>query len=536
MSFGRTSRLAAATIASGSLIIGALVLTPPASAAPSGPTPDQVGADWLEGQPTKGVVNFGFADYGLSIDTGLALNEVGGHKKAVKKIRKALATNINGYIAGDAFGDVGSTYAGATSKAAAFAGRIGTDPTAFGGVNLITRLQGTIAPAAPIAGRIQDISTFGDFANVIGQSFAVEALLRDKPSKAKSALTFLLQQQCSQGYFRLNFNADKTAVDQTCNGGTATESAPDTDVTALAMLSLQATGSKNADVVKSVKRAKKWLLKTQAKNGSFGGGPSTEKANANSTGLAGWALAVAGKEKAATEAAVWVRRLQAYEPNPCHSKLTKDRGAIAYDRTAYDAALVDGVIEDQWTRAAAQALPVLLWAPVSKGAPILKAPARFVQAGSFVKLKVSGLEAGERICVFSKKQAKKTATSYVSKNGRNAKIKVLTPSGTGERTFRVKSLGGTAKTVVSVLGEEVLKVKVGDATIDAGDTQSVIVSKLAAGESVKIKIGDRLVAKGVANNSGKFTASFKASGAGDATVDVTGQFADRVGTATYLVE
>lgn len=444
-----TSRALAAIIATGGLLIGTLAAAPAATAAPSN-APTKQGADWLAGQVSGGVLNFGFDDYGLTIDAALALDSVGQQKKTVKKIKKRLAANINSYIAGDAFGDVGSTYAGATGKAGAFAGRIGADPISFGGVDLVTRLKGTISATAPIAGRIQDQSSFGDYANVIGQGFAVETLLREDPAAAKQALSFLAKQQCAKGYFRLNFNPDKTAADQTCDGGTATESAPDTDVTALVVLSLHAADTKKPKARAAIKQSTKWLKKQQANNGSFGGGPSTESANANSTGLAGWALAVSGEEKAAARAATWIRKLQAFSPKPCATSLTKDRGAIGYDKASYDAAVTAGVVPDQWTRATAQALPVLAWAKTTKGAPEVKAKKSTVKEGSKVKLRVTNLEPGERICVFSKKQASSTAVAYLSKKGRNATIKVATPSGTGKRVYRLKSMEGAAKVRVTV--------------------------------------------------------------------------------------
>ena len=100
-------------------------------------------------------------------------------------------------------------YAGATAKAPCSPSTQDKNPRAFGGVDLVSQLEGRVATAAPITGRIQDAydpsSEFGgDFANVIGQAYAAQALSSAVSSpRASSVVAFLLQQQCDDGYFRL---------------------------------------------------------------------------------------------------------------------------------------------------------------------------------------------------------------------------------------------------------------------------------------------------------------------------------------------
>ena len=99
----------------------------------------------------------------------------------------------------------------------------GKNPRAFGGVDLVTQLEGRVATAAPITGRIEDAydptdQFGGDFANVIGQAYAAQALAPGGSAKAGAATAFLLQQQCAKGYFRQYFTADKTRPDQSCQG------------------------------------------------------------------------------------------------------------------------------------------------------------------------------------------------------------------------------------------------------------------------------------------------------------------------------
>ena len=226
---------------------------------------------------------------------------------------KAVSKNVAFYV-GD--GDQG-IYAGATAKAAVLAEAQGKNPRAFGGVDLVAQLEGRVATAAPIAGRIQDAydptSEFGgDFANVIGQAYAAQALSDAKSAAAAPVARFLLEQQCSDGFFRLSFTGDKAAADQSCDGAAKAERTPDTDATAIAVLALQHV--KGAKAKGAVKKAVAWLVDVQGADGSFGGGKSTKDANANSTGLAGWALGATGATEPAARAAAWVRNLQVAAP------------------------------------------------------------------------------------------------------------------------------------------------------------------------------------------------------------------------------
>ncbi len=250
------------------------------------------------GQLTGGLLHndqYDFDDYGLSIDAGLSLAAVGGYDAAVAEISDAVAADIGSYIAYP-----GHTLAGSIAKAAWFASAAGDDPTAYGGEDLITDLEALVAGSDPIKGRIQDSYTPGpfesDFANVIGQAFAARSLAEESSAKAADVIGFLLNQQCPEGFFRLYFNPDATASDQTCAGGAGGESAPDTDATALAVLQLSGIAEADPAVVDpttltavtdAIAAAETWLLGAQHADGSFGGGASTEAPNTNSTGAAG---------------------------------------------------------------------------------------------------------------------------------------------------------------------------------------------------------------------------------------------------------
>jgi hypothetical protein len=387
----------------------ATVLTVGLAPAPAGaasaydPRPVKTGAGWLSGELTDGLVHneqFDFDDIGLSIDVALGLDAAGKKPKVVKAITRAVAKNVGSYTTFPP-----NVYAGATAKAAVLALVTDRNPRTFGGVDLVAQLEGRVATAAPIAGRIEDAydpndEFGGDFANVIGQTFAARALALAASAKARAVKSFLLQQQCAKGYFRQYFTTDKTRADQSCQGAPAAERGASTDATALAVLALQDV--KGAKAKAAVKKAVAWLADRQRADGAFSDtGKNSGAFNSNSTGLAGWALGEAGSAKRATKAAVWVRNLQVPGTNPCAEGLAKETGAIAYDETAYGAAQGSGIKKkesDQWRRASAQALPVLRWAPRAEGEFTVSAP-RTVQAGETLRIRLTGAAPGERVCV-----------------------------------------------------------------------------------------------------------------------------------------
>ena len=346
----------AGTAVVASALAGSLVAAAdPAHAVPAS-SPAGHGATWLAGQLNEhGLIHnkqFKFDDYGLTADTVLGLRAIGGHPKKVAKARRALAKHVDDYTT---FGS--DRYAGATAKLLVVAEQTGGGVRSFGGVNLVKRLANRVATDQPIRGRIEDKSSSGDFANTLGQVLAVRGLL-GAGTGAKSALRFLVKQQCGKGFFRLDFNPDKTAADQSCGKGDT----PDTDVTAYAVVELAPVAKGHPELKAALSRAVHWLKRHQKKRGAFGGAGPTSAANANSTGLAGWALLTAGKCAAARSAAAWLADLQV-TGKIAGTKLAGERGAIAYDNAAQKTAKKDGIdktTRDQWRRATAQAAPALL--------------------------------------------------------------------------------------------------------------------------------------------------------------------------------
>ena len=384
----------AAVLAAGFSVALSTTLGAPVQAAEVDRTPARAGASWLSGELTRGLIQndeFDFADYGLSIDVALGLAEVGRGAK-VARVAKALAADVSSYTTGVDFGS-SDVYAGATAKAAVLALVADRKPTSFGGVDLVAQLEGLVGSS----GRIADESEFGDFSNVIGQSYAAWALSDAGSGRARATVSYLLDQQCRQGYFRLGFTADPTAADQTCSGARRADRAADTDATAIATLALLEL-KPTRKVTKAIERSTGWLVETQRRNGGFGGGTTTSKPNTNSAGLAGWVLAARGRDEQAARAAAFVRRHQAVSTGKCTGKLGGDEGAIAYDAKALRAGVTDGITDttsDQWRRASAQALPVLAMAPAASGR--LGVTGR--TAGDRVRFALTGVAAGEQVCV-----------------------------------------------------------------------------------------------------------------------------------------
>lgn len=344
-----------AVLATGAVI--ATSLTAPAQAAP-----DDLGARWLERQLTDGIVHndqYDFDDYGLTADVALGLAAAGGHRATVREIADAVAPHVDSWTTGTDFGFPDDVYAGSVAKAVVLAQTAGDDPRVFGGVDLVERLESRVSDESPTVGRIEDAGA-ADYANTIGQAFAVTGLAAADSPRAGDARRFLLLQQCDAGWFRLDFT-EKSSLEQSCEFGTKATRKPDTDVTAFALLALQSLDKQGKRVRAAQREAVAWLKRTQKRNGSFGGGASTEESNANSTGLAAWALGEAGACSPARVAGAWVQGLQV-RGDVSDTPYAGEKGAIAYNRAAFTAGETDGITtetRDQWRRTSAQALPAL---------------------------------------------------------------------------------------------------------------------------------------------------------------------------------
>jgi hypothetical protein len=462
----RPIRTAAVALSTAALGVGVLA-APPASADPSSAlrsakaavstdsTPSTIAAEWIAGELRDGLmVGSSGPDFGLTIDTGMALTTVSSQSGTVTAINNSLEPRIGEYV-GDGTKE---SYAGPLAKAAAVARVAKKNPTSYGGINRITRLEERTAngpadptaepQAAAIAGRIFDKSEFGNYANVIGQSYAVRALTLASSSEAGAARDFLLKQQCASGYFRADF--DKADVpNQACTEGVA-GSAADPDATALAVINLVESGDKSPAVVGALAKAGTWLADRQRGSGAFRAAAPVSKINTNTTALGGYALGLLKNRDAAQKAALWVRKNQPVDKYKCRTALTKDTGAVAYRKDRATGSKTSGIpaeARDEWRRATSQAILGLQFAPASKDKLRIVSVRKQARAGERVQFRVFGLAPSESACLqvkgdFVRVKGKKTGDKIVRK--------LQLPAGNQRRVGLVKTSDDEARTSLRV--------------------------------------------------------------------------------------
>jgi hypothetical protein len=461
-------RTSAVALSAAALSTGALV-APSASADPTpalraaqaaggtDSTPSTIAAQWLSGELTNGLIlGKSGADFGLTIDTGMALSTVTDQGATVAAINDALEPRIAEYI-GDGKKE---SYAGPTAKAAAFARTAKKNPTSYGGRNLITELEALTADATtatgtppvtapnPLAGRISDKSEFGDFANVVGQSYAVRALALANSAEAGAARDFLLKQQCTSGYFRLDFDKPATPS-QSCTEGVAGSEA-DPDATALAVINLVESGDKTPAVQAALAKAGGWLAARQRNSGAIRSAGPGASINTNTTAIGGYAMGLLKNRDAALKAALWVRKNQPVDKYKCRTALTKDTGAVAYRKDRATDAKTTGIPADargEWRRATSQAILGLQFAPASKDALKIVSVRREARAGDNVQFRVFGLAPSESACLqvkgdFVRVKGKKSGDKIVRK--------LQLPTGNQRRVGLVKTSDDEARTSILV--------------------------------------------------------------------------------------
>ncbi len=433
------------------------LLAPAAQAATDVPATSaaRAGTGWLATQLTNGVIHndtYDFDDLGLTLDIGLSMDEVGGDQALVRQLRSALSTRISDYVTGGSFGKPEYRLAGEVAKALVFAQVSGADPRAFGGYDLVADLESTVEATGPSAGRVVNQSPdpdaqdqyWDDYANTFSQALAVRGLSVAGSAKAASATDFLLKQQCSSGYFRVFFNADRGDSDQSCVEGT---DATDTDTTAFVVSQLAATSPRSAAVDAAIAKAVAWLSATQRADGSFVGSAFTPDPNTNSTGLAASALAAAGTCEQAGRAAEWVTSLQV-GPQPASSPLAGEEGALAYDQAAMDSAAAGGIgaSRDQWWRATVQAVGGLTHARGS--AKALTVTSSGTAPGSTAILTATGGAVGDRFCLTG--PGIQGSRTVVVGSDRTLTSKVVLPASSGAATYTLTGRDGATTHSVAV--------------------------------------------------------------------------------------
>lgn len=510
-------RRAVAVLASGAVALSTAVAVAPAASA--APTPSTAGAArWLEGHLVNGIVTYDQADYnedwseivgyspkpeyGVTIDTYLALRRIGAPASTRTAILNGLSGAANSYVAG--WGSVAPAAAGKLATAVVTGGR---DPRAFGGRDLVADIEGLTEDTT---GETSD--TYGG----VGQAWATRALVLSESAEADTSLEFLLSKQCENGSFLQNYEASCGAVE--------------VDSTALAMEALaDAVAAGHSEVRDELADAGRALASAQRSDGSFVGNGVP---NTNSTGLAATALARAGRSAEAVKAARWVARQQVTEATG--GKLAAETGAIAYDRAALSDGIANGIDEvsvDQWIRASSQAAPALALLAAPKAA--VSVPP-YVRSGSTLKATASGLAAGWTST--ARVSGGSTVRVVVPAAGR-ASFTLRVPKGSARRSVVVKDATGrsVATSWVQVLGAKKLRVT-SKSKVRRKKAQRVVVRGLVAGEPVRVYYRGKLAKRGVASKSGSYTYRFNVGRkVGKTKVTVRGAYGDRNGVRVFRV-
>lgn len=435
------------------------------------------GATWLKAQLTAGILHndeYGFDDRGLSADVAFALDAVGGQDATVDEIVDAIETDTASWVTSGAPSRV---YAGSLAKMVSLVQTAGQDPRAYDSTDQVARLEGLVASSGSITGRLEDAGVDpsdpwdADFVNVIGQSFAVRALVNAGSGRGADASDFLLEQQCNAGFFRSDLTADKTANEQGCVSGI---DVGNIDATALAVINLLETPDASTAAKGAAHLAASWLRSQQAPDGSFSAGQLGT--NSNTTGLAGWALAEAGYDGAATKAAGWLRGLQVADLAPCATTLAAANGAIAYKPADLSSARTAGSfsvpLRELARRATAQALPALAAVPAGTDVSIT-APATATEK-STVSATVTGLGAGEPACVSLGGQ-----TKQVTGTGSAVAATFTLPAGAATHTFTVTTLAGSSRATTVATATPV--------TTPTPTTAAPVVGELTASKVERVK-------------------------------------------------
>lgn len=289
-----------------------------AADAPLATTPAEGAAGWLAGEL---VADGGaFTDVGLTLDSILALDAVGVAQDVAADALAQITSEVSAYVAPD---DVVS--AGRAAKTLLAVNAQGGDINAVDGRDLDADLRGEIQPDGTIG--------TGPIAGPFSHALSMMALAATPGGVPADVTTALIDQACTDGGFTFAY-------------GDCTESSPDT--TSLAIHALLADGGD--DALAAVADAVTALIDVQGADGNI---ETSFGSNANTTGLAAWALAGAGE----TGRAAFARGAVGNLVVPCASVDETARGAIAYNADDLAAAIdADLGARDPYRRATAQGL------------------------------------------------------------------------------------------------------------------------------------------------------------------------------------
>lgn len=241
-----------------------------------------------------------FPNVGGTVDVALSFLATDTQPEALARVIGYLDAQAANYTQGAEFvGDgefdekEGAAYAGATAKLALTVALADGDPRDVAGIDLIEQLQ----RLEDGSGRYRDDSSYGDFSNLLGQSFGILALHQaDDVDPTVASVTTLVGAQCPDGGFPEQFPTDATCA-----------SDPDTTGLVLQALAAVETGGGAAGgaagTVADV--AVEWLAGQRTPDGAWEG-PGGE--NTNSTGYAVMGLAAQSEDVSTSR--TWLEGVQ----------------------------------------------------------------------------------------------------------------------------------------------------------------------------------------------------------------------------------
>jgi len=502
------------------LAAGALaVTTAPGAHAVVAPTPSaeaKAAATWIATQLSGGLLEGNGAassGFGFNLDLGLGLARTGASPSLASTLRGGIDAGLATYV----------TNHTRAAKTAWYVATAGGDPRSAGAthLDLIAPIESDLNAET---GVFLD-SEGGPYATAGAyQSWAVLALRGAGSTKTGLATDALVGIQCSP----TASTPGAWAYGDCTYGGDVL----DTVYALLALAPVQGTSDAIDDAIDA---GVSYLASQQAADGSFstctvyGGAPDyaceLTEADANDTGLAGWAFGSVGATAQAAKAATWIVNHQIVSLPGCGAAKAGN-GALMWTAAQYAKGLDDDTLPNA-VNATAQALGALAFLPATT--PRVTAPTAYVAARSQVKVSVSGLRAGQQACL--------TGGTAAVKATANGTATVTTPAGTATRTLTLTTVGGTATAQVKVLGAATVKVTAGS-KVKRGKKLTVTVRKLAAGERVTVKLGKKKLGTAVASKAGVAKVRgkvAKSAKAGKTKVTVTGQFANRTGKTTVKV-
>lgn len=527
----------AAALALGTALVSGSVAGVPTAVAATGAlpasSPADLAASWMTGNLTDGVLLTGTnqaKNFDLTLELGQALVAVGGHDEALASIDEALQQHVVGYTGGQALKPA------QTTRALMFVTTAGGNAQAYGPeqTDLVAASESLLVTDQAYTGRLQGGSAWI-------QAYAAAGLTAVDSAQAPAVVDYTLQQQCAAGFFRLSL-ARLDDPNQACDGSSDATRPGSVDVTAAIVGNLAPVAERDPEAAAALARAGEWLLTQQQPDGSFLD-TWTKRANANSTGLAAWALGLTGQTEAAAEAATWLRTRQVV--GACAPEVADETGAIAYSDEAWTDGVEHGFADPrdrmQWLMVGSQALAGIAHAPHGVG-PVDVVVADRVDPGSTVTVTVTGLAPGERACLGGPVSQPLLGTGEA--------FTFQFPAGDAPGSHRV-SLHTAAGPVQRDVAVATAPTPTPTPTVDAwpaatfsvkaprrvvrGTKARVVVRGAAPREELRIKVRGRTFQR-TADARGAWRGKVRVAGKpGRTKVTVTGQDTDRRGTATVRI-